>query len=62
MNKNQTFFTVNQLADRWQLKPVTIRDYIKDGKLTPTRLGRGKKPPIRVHVNDVENFEVRGSA
>jgi excisionase family DNA binding protein len=55
----QVYFTVNQLAERWQLNPFTVRNYIQEGKLTATKIGHGKNSPVRIHADDVAAFEVR---
>jgi excisionase family DNA binding protein len=46
------FYTVNQLADLFQLTPITIYRMIKQGKLAYHSIGRVK----RIHRRDVAEF------
>jgi len=46
------FYTVNQLADLFQLTPMTIYRMIKQGKLAYHSIGRVK----RIHRRDVAEF------
>jgi excisionase family DNA binding protein len=59
VQSGQLFFTIKQLAERWQLNPFTVRNYIQEGKLTATKIGHGKNAPVRIHADDVAAFEVR---
>ena len=47
------YLTVDQLSERWQVKPQTIRYWKKAGKLPFYRLGSN----IRFSMEDVEAFE-----
>lgn len=58
----QAFFTVKQLAERWQLDPMTIRRYIREGKLTPLRLGDWPNARVRIPAEQVAAWEGRGQA
>jgi len=55
-NHNQTgpeFFTVAQLAVRWQVNPRTVRRWIDEGKLAAVRVG----DLVRVPADQVRAFE-----
>lgn len=43
----QDLFTVYQVADRLQLHPKTVRQYIRDGRLTATRIGKSYRIAAR---------------
>ena len=43
----QDLFTVYQVADRLQLHPKTVRQYIRDGRLTATRIGKSYRVAAR---------------
>ncbi|MDO8378649.1 helix-turn-helix domain-containing protein [Phenylobacterium sp.] len=43
----QDLFTVDQVADRLQLHPKTVRQYIRDGRLTATRIGKSYRIAAR---------------
>jgi excisionase family DNA binding protein len=51
----RSFFTVEQLAKRWQVSGRTIRRKIKRGELHAMRIG----PQLRVASDEVERFEAR---
>ena len=57
----QTFFTVKQLSKRWQVTPLTVYKWIRDGTLKGTKLGCAKNAPVRVHRRDMLTLE-RGPA
>lgn len=46
------FLTVNQLASQWKLHPITIRRYIREGKLAAAKIG-GR---VRIEKNVAENM------
>jgi excisionase family DNA binding protein len=46
---SQRLLTVDQLADRWQVSPRTIRRMIKNGQIPVIRIGRA----VRIHPNVV---------
>lgn len=48
----EEFFTVNQAAISLKVHPLTIRRYIKEGKLKAVRVGGN----VRVAVNDLRNL------
>jgi excisionase family DNA binding protein len=52
---SRSFFTVEQLAARWQVSPRTIRRMVERGKLRAMRIG----PQLRVPVDVVERYEVQ---
>jgi excisionase family DNA binding protein len=47
---SQQLLTVNQLADRWNVHPRTIRRKIKAKKIEPIRIGRS----VRIHPSVAE--------
>lgn len=48
----EEFYTINQAAIVLKVHPLTIRRYIKEGKLKAYRVGGN----IRIAVNDLRNF------
>ena len=46
------FYTVNQAAITLKVHPLTVRRYIKEGKLKAFRAGGN----IRIALNDLRNF------
>ena len=48
----EEYYTVNQVAITLKVHPLTIRRYIKEGKLKAYRAGGN----IRIAVNDLRNF------
>jgi len=51
--KKENLLTVNQVAERLQLKPATIHKYIRDGKINAIKLG-GKV--YRISEEDLMKF------
>ena len=49
----QPFYTVEQLAERWQLSVRTVRRFIKAGELSVHRIGT----QIRIAASAVMQFE-----
>lgn len=47
------FFTVNEVAERWKLKPGIVYEYIRSGQLRAIKFGKA----WRIELNDLENFE-----
>ncbi|OGE28855.1 hypothetical protein A2867_02830 [Candidatus Daviesbacteria bacterium RIFCSPHIGHO2_01_FULL_40_11] len=48
----EEFYTINQAAISLKVHPLTIRRYIREGKLKAYRVGGN----IRIAVNDLRNF------
>jgi len=48
----EDFYTVNQAATVLKVHPLTIRRYIREGKLKAYRAGGN----VRIAVNDLRNF------
>jgi len=46
------FYTVNQAAIALKVHPLTIRRYIKEGKLKAVRVGGN----VRISLNDLRSF------
>ena len=44
---SQELFTVYQVADRLQLHPKTVRQFIRDGRLSATRIGKSYRIAAR---------------
>lgn len=51
------FFTVADLAARWQLSGQAVRALIRGGRLPAIDVGRGGRPNWRVSPEAVEAFE-----
>lgn len=47
------FYTVGQIAERWQCSPKTVRRLIARGALMAHRIGSG----IRISDNDLKTYE-----
>jgi excisionase family DNA binding protein len=52
---SRLFFTVEQLAARWQISQRTVRRLIKRGELCAVEIGA----QLRVPVSAVERYEAR---
>lgn len=50
------YLTPKQLAERWQVTPMTLRRWRRDGKIRVYQLGRG----VRFSLTEVEQFEAQG--
>lgn len=48
-----TFLTIDDLCERWKLSQPTIRRMVRDGRLTPTVIGRS----VRFDLQDIERVE-----
>jgi len=48
----KSLLTVNEVAERLRVHPITVRRHIKAGKLRAVRVGRA----VRVRESDVEEF------
>lgn len=51
------FYTVEQVAELLQIHWQTVLNYIKSGKLTAVKLGKG----YRINKNELDNFIRRQS-
>lgn len=52
------YYTVEQLADRWNVTGRAVRKWIAEGAFPNAyKVGLGSKSPIRVPVDDVLAFE-----
>ncbi len=47
------YLTVQEVANRWNVSIITVRNYIRDGKLEALKLKRS----FRIAENVVEEFE-----
>lgn len=56
-NEFEVPLTPAQLARRWQLHPITLRRWVREGKLRCTRIGRG----VRFSIAEVERIEREGT-
>jgi len=43
-----SFFTVDELAKHLRVHPITIRKYIKNGRINAFKVGYGKRSPWRI--------------
>lgn len=50
------FLSVDDVAERLQLRPRTIRDYIRTGRLQATRIGK----QYRIRVEDLKMIGMQG--
>lgn len=58
MAQMEPFYTVDELATRWQVSGRAVRKWIAEGAFPNAyRVGPGRKSPIRVPASDVEEFE-----
>jgi predicted DNA-binding transcriptional regulator YafY len=54
-------YSIQQLAERWQTSPRTIRRMIGSGKLTTFHIGTGgKRNAVRIHAESVLAIEQSG--
>jgi predicted site-specific integrase-resolvase len=55
--KARVFLTVDELAERWNFSPATLRNWLMQGRgPTPTRIGAA----VRYRLDRVEEFEAQG--
>ena len=54
--EEERWYTVDQLAERWQLKPETIRRWIRLGDVRAMLLG-DRRTGYRIHSDEVKRFE-----
>lgn len=52
----KTMYTVQELAERWEVSEYTIRKMIKDGTLVTARL-----PVLKVSYDEIRRHEVHGA-
>lgn len=52
----ETFYTVTEVATRLKVHPVSVRRFIKDGRLRVVRLGHGHKAAVRVPESALQEF------
>ena len=57
----QTAYTVADVADLLRVHPVTVRRWIREGRLRAWRLGPGKDR-FRVMAEDLRNFMAASTA
>jgi excisionase family DNA binding protein len=56
--ENNAMMTVNELAQRWSMAPLTIRRLISSGKLPAYRiLLSGPQRAVRIKLSDVIDYE-----
>lgn len=53
-NSSAPLLTVDQLAERWQMTPRSIRRKLASGELAAVRVGEAT---VRISLDDVEAFE-----
>lgn len=51
-DKNNSFLTVEEVADLLQVHWQTVLNYIKNGKLKALKLGKG----YRIHKSELDQF------
>ena len=56
-NKAEIQLTPSQLGRRWQIHPITLRRWVRDGKLHCMKLGRS----VRFSLAEVERIEREGT-
>ena len=57
-SKENDYYTVAELADRWQVTVVAVRNWIAEGAFPNAyKVGPGKRSHLRVPVEDVVAFE-----
>jgi excisionase family DNA binding protein len=49
-------YTINEVAMMLHLHPVTVRRYIREGKIVAKKLSDGKKAKWRIEESQVEKF------
>ena len=54
----EQYYTVDQLATRWQVTGRAVRKWIEEGAFPNAyRVGPGRKSPFRIPASDVEEYE-----
>lgn len=58
MAQMERYYTVDELAARWQVSGRAVRKWIAEGAFPNAyRVGLGQKSPIRIPESDVLEFE-----
>jgi excisionase family DNA binding protein len=52
---NETWYTPQEIADRLKVSPLTVRRWIREGRLRAVSLG-GKKTGYRIRESDLNAF------
>lgn len=50
--RGETYYTVTEIAEEFNITPQTVRKYIKEGKLSSQRIGR----PLMIKEQSVKDF------
>lgn len=48
--------TVNDVAERVALSPLTIRRRIRSGEITAIKLGEGERAPVRISEQQLQSW------
>ena len=56
MSDTDTLLTMDEVADRLRLHPVTVRRMVTRGVLPSIKLGDKKTSPVRVRQTDLDTF------
>ncbi|MFO1483870.1 MAG: helix-turn-helix domain-containing protein [Verrucomicrobiaceae bacterium] len=58
IQEGPTFYTVRQISQRHQVHEVSVRRWLREGRLRAVRLGR----VVRVSAEELQRFEEAGRA
>lgn len=58
INAGPPFYTVRQISERHQVHEVSVRRWLREGRLRAVRLGR----VVRVSAEELQRFEEAGRA
>jgi excisionase family DNA binding protein len=56
MEQPEPLYTVEQVADRLQVQPATVRVWLRLGKLHGTQPGNSRRVGWRVRASELERF------
>ena len=54
---NPQFMTIAQVAEALQVSPMTVRRYIKSGRIRSFKLGQGIKAAVRIKREELERLQ-----
>ena len=57
MPEIETYYTTEDLAQRYSVKPETIQRWVRNGRIKALNLGGGHLGPYSFRPNDVDEFE-----
>ena len=54
--ENKAYFSINEFAEKLNIHPNTVRNSIKQGRLSSFRIGSGKNAMYRIPASELERL------